>query len=299
LERTILPYIGEILAIATAILWAFAVILLKKSGESVHPIALNTFKNILAAFLFIPTLYLFHIQLFRQAPFNEYLLILLSGALGIGLADTLFLMSLNRLGAGLSAIVDCLYSPFIIILSILYLGESMTLVQVLGVLLIISAVLFVTSPKASGHLTRKNLFFGIIYGAMAMAFTAVGIVMIKPLLDYSPILWVTEIRLFGGIVVLLAFLLLNPRRRIIMSSLFSIKSWKYTLSGSFIGTYLTMILWLGGMKFTQASIASALNQTSNIFIFVFAAVLLKEPINTQRVIAIIMGISGAFLVSFG
>ncbi len=260
---------------------------------------MNSFKNVLAALLFIPTLYLCHIQLFRPAPYTDYILILLSGVLGIGLADTLFLMSLNRLGAGLSAIVDCLYSPFIIILSILFLGERMALIQVLGVLLIISAVLFVTSPKARGHLTRKNLFLGVLYGASAMAFTAIGLVMIKPLLDYSPLLWVTEIRLFGGIIILLVFLIFNPRRRAIMSSLFSVKSWKYTFFGSFIGTYITMMLWLGGMKFTKASVSSALNQTSNIFIFIFAALLLKEPINTQRVIAIIMGIAGAFLVSFG
>src|SRR4030042_3975119 len=123
------PYLGETLALLTAVAWAIAVISCKRSGETVHPIALNVFKNILALVLFLPTLPLFGESFFHDAPTGDYLLLLASGALGIGLADTLYFMSLNRLGAGLSAIVDCTYSPFVIALSIVWLGESLNLWQ--------------------------------------------------------------------------------------------------------------------------------------------------------------------------
>jgi drug/metabolite transporter (DMT)-like permease len=280
------------------VIWAFAVILFKKSGESVHPLALNTFKSTLATVLFIPTIFIFKESLFRTAPLNDYLLLFLSGALGIGIADSLFFMSLNRLGAGLSAIVDCLYSPFIIILSILFLGEHLTLFQVLGVVMIISAVLTATSTKGRGNVSRHNLIWGVIWGVLAMATMAVGIVIIKPLLNRSPLMWSTEIRLFGGILSLYVILLLHKDRRIIINSLFSIHSWKYTLFGSFLGAYVSMIFWVGGMKYAKASIAAALNQTSNIFVFIFAAIFLKEAINTQRTFAIIVAIAGALLVTF-
>ena len=59
-----------------------------------------------------------------------------------------------------------------------------------------------------------------------------------------------------------------------------------------------MILWLAGMKLTQASVASALNQTSNIFVFIFAAVILKESMNKKKIVAIILAMAGAFLVMF-
>ena len=292
-------HLGEAMALFAAISWAFAVILFKKSGEKVHPLGLNLFKSTLAAVLFIPTMYIVGDSLFRPAPMEEYILLLVSGVLGIGIADTLFFMSLNALGAGLSAIVDCLYSPFIIGLSFLWLGESLNTMQLVGVMIILSAVFSVTREGKSHPADGRKILLGILWGALAMASMAVGIVMIKPLLDRSPLLWVTEIRLAGGIAVILLIILVHPLRRRIIGSIFSKQRWGYTLSGSFVGAYLAMLFWLAGMKFTQASTAAALNQTSNIFIFIFAALLLRERITRLRVAGIILGVAGAMLVTFG
>ena len=89
------PYLGEGSALACAVVWAFAVILFKRSGETVHPIGLNLFKSSLALVLTAPTMVLAGEVLARSAPVADYVLLLLSGALGIGLADTFFFMSFN------------------------------------------------------------------------------------------------------------------------------------------------------------------------------------------------------------
>ncbi len=290
------PYFGETAALLTAIIWAFAVILFKKSGETVHPIALNLFKNFVAIILYVITSLIIGQSLFPTAPAEDYWLLLFSGALGIGISDTLFFRSLNLLGAALSSIVDCLYSPFIIGLSILWLGESLNAWQIVGVFLIISAVLTATFEKKSSHLTRRNLILGVIFGVLAMGTMAVGIVMVKPILERSPLVWVTQVRLVGGFLTLVVILLLHPRRRPILTSLTISRGWKYMLAGSFMGTYLALILWLAGMKYTQASIAAALNQSSNLLVFIFASLFLKEVINLRRIIGIIIGIAGVFLV---
>lgn len=294
-----IPYLGEILSFLAAIVWAFAVILFKKSGETVHPIALNLFKNLLAIVLFLPTMFIFNEALVRQVPYSEYGLLILSGVIGIGIGDTLLFKSLNLIGAGLSAIVVCMYSPFIITLSVLWLGERLTLLQVAGALMIISAVLSTIRVKKRKEISSRDLLWGIFCGVVATAAMAVGIVMIKPLLGRSPLLWVTEVRLFGGTLGLVLITLFHPFRRRIVSSLFISRGWRYTISGSFFGAYLAMFVWLAGMKFTQVSIASALNQTSTIFIFLFAAILLKEPITLRRIVAVILAVSGAFLVFLG
>ncbi|MCX6641094.1 MAG: DMT family transporter [bacterium] len=296
---TQIPYLGEISALATAFIWGLAVILFKKSGETVHPIGLNLVKNLLAVVLILITM-VFIQQTFPQpVSSRDYWLLILSGALGIGISDTLFFMCLNRLGAGLTAIIDCLYSPFVIGLSILWLKETLSLFQIFGVLLIILAILVATQKKGRAGLSTRDLFWGIFFGVLAMVTVAVGIVVIKPILSRSPLLWVSLVRFAGGVGVLILVLLFHPRRRSILTSIIGVKSWGYTLSGSFVGAYLALIIWLAGMKFTQVSTAAALNQTSSVFVFIFAALILKEPINLQRTAGIVMAVAGVFMVTFG
>ncbi len=289
-------YLGQTLALISAFAWAFAVVLFKKSGETVHPIALNLFKNLLALILLLPTLAIFRQALFRPVRFSEYVIFLISGFLGMAIGDTLFFMSLNRIGASLSAIVGYMYSPSIIILSVLFLKESFSSLQILGVILIIGALLSTMQIKLPENLTRQGLLIGILLGILATFSTAIGVVLIKPILNHTPLLWATEIRLIAGFFGLLLITLFLPTKKRIILSLFNTKGIGYTVGGTIVGTYIALVVWLGGMKYTQVSIAAPLNQISNIFVFVLAAIILKEPITLRRILAIIVAFAGALLI---
>jgi drug/metabolite transporter (DMT)-like permease len=294
-----LPFLGEIGALASALIWAFAVVLFKKSGETMPPLALNLFKSLLGASLILLTMLLLDISLIPGIPKNQFWLFFISGVLGIGISDTLFFMSLNRVGAGLSAIIDCLYSPFIIGFSIIWLNESLSVYQVVGVLMVIGGVLTTTGIKKSSELNRKDLIWGIIFGVLAMATVGAGIVLIKPILNNASILWISEIRLLGGILSTIIVIISLPQGRAIWASFKTHNHWKYTFSGAFLGTYVAMICWLIGMKFTNVSIAAALNQTSNLFVFILAWLILKESMNLLKIIGIILGVSGVYIILNG
>ncbi len=293
------PFMGEAFALATAITWALAVILFTKSGETVHPLALTLF-NCLLGFGFVHVLMVLTGKpLWPAVAPQDVWMLIISGALGIAISDWLFFQSLNMIGAGFSAIIDCLYSPFIIFMSIFWLKERLDMVQIGGVALIVLAVGTATHVRGPRAALRKQKIAGIVIGIAAIAFLAVSIVMAKMLLTRIPFLQVAQIRLFGGLIVMLPMIIFHPRRNQVLSSLLIKRGWIYTLSGSLLGTCLAMLMWLAGMKYTQASIAAALNQTSNLFIFVFAAWLLKEPIDLKKTIAIVLGAVGSFMVTFG
>lgn len=76
-----------------------------------HPLALNLFKSGLAFVLLVLTALVLHEELFPQLPLGVYAWTILSGLIGIGLADTIFFHSLNILGAGRSAIIEASYAP--------------------------------------------------------------------------------------------------------------------------------------------------------------------------------------------
>ena len=279
-------------------MWALAVVFFRRSGENVHPVALNFFKNVLAVCLFVPTAWIMGESLNHDAGTTDYLYMVLGGVLGIAVADTMFFVSLNYLGAGLSAIVSCMYSPFIILLSVMILGESLTVVQVLGVALIVAAVLAPVFEKAGSGIEKRALVVGTLWGLASLAAMAASIVPLKPILDRSPLVWAATLRMAGGALGLAVYLAFAKERRAILATLKG-GNFRFTLAGSLLGGYFSMFLWLGGMKYTLASIAGALNQTSNIFLFIFGALLLKEAVTRERMAGILLGVVGAFLVIIG
>ncbi|MEO0025301.1 MAG: DMT family transporter [candidate division WOR-3 bacterium] len=291
-----IPFLGETLALFSALFWALAVILFKKSGETVHPLGLNLFKNMLALTLLIPTLIIFHTPLMPTMPFADYLRFILSGLLGMTLGDTLFFMSLNRLGANLAAITSYTYSPLMVIFSMVFLKERIMPRQILGIVLILTALLLISSYRTQSQISRRNLLTGITFGILSTASTAAGVIIIKPLLAQTPLLWAAALRLMIGMIGVAVVTLALPERKKIISSIFKLRGLGYSTAGTVLGTYLALTVWLGGMKFTQVSVAAPLNQLSNIFIFIFSALFLKEPITHRRLLAIITAGIGAVLV---
>jgi drug/metabolite transporter (DMT)-like permease len=53
------------------------------------------------------------------------------------------------------------------------------------------------------------------------------------------------------------------------------------------------------MKYAPVSVASALNQTSSIFVVILAALFLREPLTPRRIGAISLAFLGALLVTLG
>lgn len=291
-----IPYRGEILSIISAVAWAAAVILFRISGRRVNPLALNLFKSTIAALLLLATAWLASPARSLE-DWRTMSILVLSGLFGIALSDTLFFVCLNKLGASLTAIIECLYSPFVIILSLFFLGEVMKLRQIGGVILILAAVMVITwrrdEKRSSGKLTT-----GIIAGILSMFFMAAGIVMVKPLLTDVPILWTAAVRMSGGAFFLVLAGLFHPSRWTVFQPLRARENWAVMSAASLIGAYGGIIAWVAGMKWTAASIAAPLNQLSTIFIFIFAVIFLKEKLTPGRLIALLMAFAGAILASW-
>ena len=289
--------LGEILALASGLAWAVAVVLFRVSGRSIHPVGLNLGKNVLGLVLIVPTLLLLGEPLAPAVPASATGLLLLSGVLGIAVSDTLFFNALNRLGASLTAIVDCFYSPFVIALSFLLLGERLTLVQLAGAALVVSAILTVSKEGKIEKLAPKDLAAGIAYGIAAMFFTALGIVMVKPVLDEVSIFWATLVRMAGGTAALALLLPALKTRRAVVAPLFDRRNWKALVPAAFFGSYLSLILWTGGMKYAKASVAAILSQLNTIFIVVIAAIFLRERLTGWKALAVVLAFVGAWLAA--
>lgn len=288
---------GILCSTAAALFWAIAVIMFKKSGDTLSPTALNLLKCIVTLLLMVPTLWLAGIPLFPERPWSDWLLFCTSGVLGITLADNFFFMALKRLGASLWAVVDCFYLPFIILLSAVFLEESIGPKGMAGAALVAAAIVAGSCGKVSVVRPRKDLLTGLLFGVLAVSLLAGSIVMIKPLLEHTSILWASFVRLLAGVAGLLVIAVVHPERQVILGVLKPSPSWRTALPASVVGNYMAMLAWLAGFKYTLVSVAAILNQLSTIFTFILAALFLREPVTGPRLIAIILAVSGALLAT--
>jgi drug/metabolite transporter (DMT)-like permease len=64
------------------------------------------------------------------------------------------------------------------------------------------------------------------------------------------------------------------------------------MTASVLGSYLAMMFWLAGFKYTDASVASVLNETSNIFVIIMAWLFLKEELKPRKILGMVIAFTG-------
>lgn len=131
-----------------------------------------------------------------------------------------------------------------------------------------------------------------------MALMAFGIVIAKPVLNDFPLLWATMLRLIAGTLILALVISASAKRKELWLAFKPSAVWRFSLPGAVLGAYLAMIFWIGGFKYTHASIAGILNQTSVIFAIILAAVFLKESFGPRKAVAVTFAMAGVVLVTF-
>lgn len=285
-------YLGEIFSIACAFFWAMAVIFMRMASVSVPALELNILKNAVGMVFFLLTFLVLGFDLFQGLDGRALLLLAVSAVFGITIADTAFLKALSILGASRNAVLDCLYSPFVIILSVIFLQESFGWGQAAGFILVLGGIFLATSSSHRDPIAPRLLWTGLGYGVLSMFMMSVGVIISKPLLaDTSPIA-VSAWRLLIGLLGAVIWVLLSGRLPRSMKVFRGPLPWVSIIMGSLLGTWLALIVWMAGFKYTQASTASILNQSSVIFIVILAAVFLKEPIGWKKALGSILGFGG-------
>ncbi|MFH1844864.1 MAG: DMT family transporter, partial [bacterium] len=198
-----------------------------------------------------------------------------------------------------TAIVDCLYSPFMVLFAFLIVGERMGSWQLLGMVLVLAGVLSTTKIEPPPGMRTREMLMGIGWGALAMATMALGIVIAKPVLDRTPVLWATAMRQYGSLLVMIPIVLLSPQRRQILAVFRPAASWRFTLGGTLLGSVLALLCWIAGMKYTMVGTAAILNQTTTIHLLILAAIFLREPFTRRKAVAAVLALGGILLVILG
>lgn len=302
-----LPYLGEILSALAPLAWAVAVILFRMAGRTVEPLALNLFKNTVGLLLLGITLLIVEAvapgpPAWRETDPLTLGVLLLSGIVGISVADTFIFWGLNILGAARSSILGTAYPATVVLLSFVFLGERYAPWQWAGAAAVMVAIVLAALPEkriGASEPLGGPLWLGVLVALIGVLGLGGSIVMAKPVLDDTPVVWASVLRLVGGHAALSAFCGLHPRRGALFAAHRPSPAWKRMVPAAVVGTYLSYMLWLGGMKYADVSTAAVLNQLHVVYVAILAALVLKERLGPARIAAVALGVVGSVVVALG
>lgn len=292
--------LGEFCSIACSVAWALSVVLFRRSGESMPAFELNFVKNLIAALLLFATVIC--IEVFFDGngipDFSAYDLGLtfISGLIGLAIADTWYFKGLQYLGAARMGIVATIYSPSVISISALFLGQTLRGWQYLGFILVLGGLLLVSWRQNKADIDPSDLRKGLLYGGTAVILTAAGVLMVTGVMDRQPFFWTAALRMLAGLMGMAFFMTVRREWPVFRKNIKGEHPWKTIFLASFLGGYLSMVMWLAGYKLINPAVASILNETSSVFIVFFAWLVLKEHISKQKMLGLLLTMSGVIVV---
>ncbi|MBC3766835.1 DMT family transporter [Neptunicella marina] len=260
---------GELAALATALCWTIAARLFAQLGSSFSALSLNLAKGLAAVGMLLPFAIAGLSELHLQ--FSALLWLLLSGAIGIGIGDTFFFKSLQKIGDSQSLLVlETLAPVFTALLALVWINEWLAWQQWLGIAIVITSVDMVIKiqKRQAIHILELNAYR---YAALAALCQALGAVISRDILVSTGLDAITGsvLRLLGGLVIVV-LLIIVTRTRIKPVSDKPLQMWSLFIAASFIGTALALSLQMLAFSHTKAAIVQTLFATSVLMSLMWA-----------------------------
>ena len=295
-------YFGEITALSAAIFWSIAVIIFKSASQHISPFLITALKNTIALICFIIAFIVFDIPIWYSEFSNiDYIKIIISGCLGMGFGDAMFIYALSKIGANRVAIINCFEPVVIYFFSSIMLGTILSFQQFIGFSIVVISILIITYENDTDDISADLKKWGMVLQIFAVLLSSFGIVLIKPVLSkvnnlIDVQIWVTVFRLFPGFIIAWLIFLFQKNKLKLLRPLKNLHIlWKIILSSG-LGTFLALSFWiLGYANIKEPPIASILGQTSTIFIIILSWLFLKEKISKLRIVSIVCAIIGVCL----
>lgn len=295
-------YQGELAALSAAFLWAIGSVVWSRLGKRIPPLQLNLIKGSIALVFLIVTLFLQGDFLPPKVPFAIGLL-LVSGIIGIGIADTALFHAFNLLGPRRTLLLKILTVPTVALLALIFLQEKLTTTAWCGILLTILGIAWVISERVPSVTGEENhLLTGIAWTMVSTFGDATGAILSRAALTQTNItpLWSTTLRLSCGVLVLLLWVVMRNQK----TEENNIYQWKSILTirvlaiitvTGFATTYLGIWLQQISFKFAPAGIAQTLNATSPLFVLPIA-ICMGEKVSARAIIGVIVALVGVALL---
>ncbi len=163
--------IGELAALGAALCWTVSAILYRKAVLVAKPISANIVRCVCTSLILVGGLAVIgKFQVLTSLPAYAIALACVSGVVGLGVGDTLYMFSLKFIGVARAVPITCTYPLFSLLLAVFLQGKAVTLEVVLGAVAIVFGIWLLTQEEGSEDEFPK---VALVRGAVAAVVTAV------------------------------------------------------------------------------------------------------------------------------
>ena len=269
-----------LIAILAAFCWAVSSLISADIARSIGGLAFNRIRLFFVSLMLI--VYTFYLNTWDTINEEFLVTIIISGIIGIFLGDTFLFIALQKIGPRRNNILFSLAAPFTVILNIIFLNQMMSVINLIGCFIVFLGVVIAISYGDSTDKNHKwekiegSLYFGIFFGITAALCQAIGLIMMKPILDAGadPIASASIRTLVSFIFLSFTFFInsniFNSKKPINLKIIFQ------SIISGFLGMALGMSLLLIALQNADAGIVATLSSTSPIMILLLIWILTKK-----------------------
>ncbi len=311
--QTGFPHAGEAAALATAVSWSFSAVFFSAAARRVGASPVNLVRLVAATGLLAAMVALSGAG--SRPPLSQVAFLALSGVVGLALGDEAWFRALRILGARRSSLVSPLWPVFAAVAAYPLLGESIGLLDLLGMAAALGGVLWVQGGGDHGSEVEGSFGRGILFGVLACLGQAVGYVLAKPGLGKAgpetilgglvgdgavPVdpLFGTLIRMAAGTAWILVAQAVRGELAATRGALADRRGMWLTLGGTVTGPVLGVWMSLVALGSTEKSaIPSTILATSPLFVIPLVRIVYGTPITARAIVGSIVAIGGVALLT--
>ncbi|MGB9778110.1 MAG: DMT family transporter [Candidatus Bathyarchaeales archaeon] len=296
--------IGELAALGAALTWTFSAVLYKEALLKTKPISANIVRlACTSAILIIYLVITGKTEILTTLPLKALFLACLSGIIGLGFGDTLYMYSLKRIGVSRAVPITCIYPLFNLLWSVFLLEETITPIVVLGVFTIVFGIALLSSKEKEEN-TQKMHKGDLVKGMISALVTALMWSVSITLMDVAVTLpetgsldnafAINTIRIMAVAVLLLATSPIIDRNFDFLK--IQRKTLTMLISGGIIALGLGWFFLAYSFMHTPEARAVPISSTTPLFSTLSATILLHEHVTPKNAVGSIMVVTGIFLI---
>ncbi len=157
--------LGEMAALGAAVCWAIAPIFYKQALNYAKPFAANIVRSLSnAAVMLVLLLVLGWGRALLSLPSNVIAIVVISGVLGLGVGDTLYMYGLRSIGISRAVPLAATYPMFALIWATILLRQELVWTAVAGAVVILVGIWLLSRERNDStiHFTNKLALTGVI-----------------------------------------------------------------------------------------------------------------------------------------